>query len=50
MIQKFISNLSANEKKILALTAFILLLVFMDRFFFGPALDRIKKILYNSVR
>ncbi len=44
MIQQFISKLSANEKKILALTAFVLLLVFVDRFFFGPALEHLKSL------
>ena len=42
MIQKFISKLSANEKKILALTAFVLLLVFVDRFFLDPAVTHLK--------
>lgn len=44
MIQRFIPKLSANEKKILGLTAFVLLLVFVDRFFFGPALSHLKSL------
>ena len=44
MIQKFISKFSQNEKKILVLTGTILLMVFLDRFFFGPALENLKSI------
>lgn len=44
MIQKLISKLSANEKKILVLTAFVLLLVFVDRFFLDPAVTHLKSL------
>lgn len=43
-MQKFISKLSSNEKKILTLTGLVLLLAFMDRFFFGPALGHLKSL------
>ena len=44
MIQKFISKLSQNEKKMLVLAGIILLMVFLDRFFFGPSLENLKSI------
>ena len=44
MIQKFISKLSQNEKKILVLAGIVLFMVFLDRFFFGPALENLKSI------
>ena len=44
MIQKFISKLSQNEKKILVLTGIVFLMVFLDRFFFGPALENLKSL------
>ena len=44
MIQKFISKLSQNEKKIFVLAGIFILMVFLDRFFFGPSLENLKSI------
>ena len=44
MIQKFIAKLSPKEKKILAVAVIIFLMAFLDRVFFGPAIDNLKSL------
>ena len=44
MIQKFISNLSDNEKKIFYITVVFVLLASFDRLFFGPVLGKLATI------
>ncbi|MBF0331783.1 MAG: type 4a pilus biogenesis protein PilO [Candidatus Omnitrophica bacterium] len=44
MINKFISGLSANEKKILSVTALFVLLALFDRLLVGPSLNRMKEL------
>lgn len=43
-MQKFISKLSPNEKKIFYVTVAIVTFAMLDRLFFGPVLSRIKGI------
>ena len=44
MIQKFISNLSGKEKKILYVTIVFVFLAFFDRLFMGPVLEKLSNI------
>lgn len=44
MIQKFISNLSENEKKIFYITVIFVLLASFDRLFLGPVLGKLAKL------
>ena len=44
MINKFISGLSANEKKVLAFASLIVLLALFDRLLVGPSLNRLHEI------
>ena len=44
MIQQFFAKLSEKEKKILFVTIFVVLLAFLDRAFFGPAISNLKSL------
>ena len=44
MINKFISGLSANEKKILTITSLFVVLALFDRLLLGPSLNRGKEL------
>ncbi|MFH0753698.1 MAG: hypothetical protein V2A70_03955, partial [Candidatus Omnitrophota bacterium] len=44
MINKFISGLSVNEKKILMITSLFVLLALFDRLLVGPSLSRMKEL------
>lgn len=44
MINKFISELSPNGRKILIVAAFFVLLAAFDRLFLGPSLNKLKEI------
>ena len=43
-IQKFISKLSDQEKKVLYITALIVLVALVDRLFLGPVFERLKTV------
>jgi Tfp pilus assembly protein PilO len=44
LINKFISGLSANEKKILTIASLFVLLALFDRLLVGPSLNRMKEL------
>lgn len=50
MINKFISGLSAGEKKILTIAGVIVIFALFDRLLLGPALGRIKEIDESIVK
>ena len=50
MINKFISGLSATEKKVLTVAMIFVLLAFFDRLLIGPSLSRLKDIDESIVK
>ncbi len=50
MISKFISGLTANEKKILTITSLFVLLALFDRLLVGPSLGRMKELDENIAK